>query len=188
MTSVSQGCAGIVPISSQRPSFLRSESNRRWTVAVADVPDDMLVAELERLRKMGMRAGEVHGVRPQIPFSEEMMIERSKHGKLGENGTATIAEEVEADEIEWGFARRAILCCREFGEDREKLSSSVARPFRWKCTHFFLSLSSYPAGSWTEYMFTDFRRGSNFAPPVPPQTHFRLEAPQLTLFGKTLRP
>ncbi len=113
MTSVSQGCAGIVPISSQRPSFLRSESNRRWTVAVADVPDDMLVAELERLRKMGMRAGEVHGVRPQIPFSEEMMIERSKHGKLGENGTATIAEEVEADEIEWGFARRAILCCRE---------------------------------------------------------------------------
>ncbi len=49
---------------------------------------------------------------------------------------------------------------------------------------FFLSLSSYPAGSWTEYMFTDFRRGSNFAPPVPPQTHFRLEAPQLTLFGR----
>lgn len=98
-----------------RPSFLRSESNRRWTVAVAEVPDELLVAELERLRKMGMRAGEVHGIRSPTFFADEGVHSNSNTArklKKLDNGTTTVAEEVE-DEIEWGYARRAILCCRE---------------------------------------------------------------------------
>lgn len=47
----------------KRPSILRTESNRRWTVAAADVPDDLFIEELERLRRMGLRAVEIHGAR-----------------------------------------------------------------------------------------------------------------------------
>lgn len=84
----------------QRPSFLRTESNRRWTVAVAEVPDEMFMEELERLRRMGLRAGEVHG------------SDRHAEKKKTEAGGAAITEEVE-DDSEWIDARRAILCCRE---------------------------------------------------------------------------
>lgn len=147
MTSPSHGCAGIQQ-ASQRPSFLRSESNRRWTVAVADVPDDMLVAELERLRKMGMRAGEVHGVRPPmpLPFSEDMIeMKGGRHGNLKdiENGTATIVEEVDEDEIEWGFARRAILCCRELVRTERTYQARLQDLYDGNvCNLYFVFISS----------------------------------------------
>jgi len=171
---------------SQRPSFLRSESNRRWTVAVADVPDDMLVAELDRLRKMGMRAGEVHGVRPLIPFSGEMMVE-GKDGKLKviENGAATIVEEVEEDEIEWGFARRAILCCRELVRTERSYQARLQDLFDGNVRILFVfPITLNFVGIWTELDCAGLRRGPLFDSSIRPRTHFRLKTTQLALFGR----
>ncbi|KAI5121309.1 hypothetical protein M0805_003776 [Coniferiporia weirii] len=122
--------------SSKRPSLLRTESNRRWTVAVADAPDDLFIEELERLRRMGLRAGDVHGIRntrhqhvqstnastmedaygelPMHAISEgHLDINQLEKSKLAERNTVVIQEVDAEDESEWLCARRAILCCRE---------------------------------------------------------------------------
>ena len=109
----------------KRPSILRTESNRRWTVAVADVPDDFFVEELERLRKIGrLRAVDVHGVR-KVRTEQVHTIEVDSNGNM-ETGIEVI-EKTEKEErhslviqnwspeeeSEWLHARRAIMCCRE---------------------------------------------------------------------------
>ena len=102
-----------------RPSFLRTESNRRWTVAVADVPDELLIEELERLRREGMRAGEVHG----DPSRSRVHSLQGMHAAVSEE-SAAMDESADVSEVthgapgleeeqEWVFARGAILCCRE---------------------------------------------------------------------------
>ncbi|KAH8120073.1 hypothetical protein DFH11DRAFT_1539299 [Phellopilus nigrolimitatus] len=117
---------------SKRPSLLRTESNRRWTVAVADVPDDLFLEELERLRRMGLRAGEVHSNQNQSasPFTPPVIVGRyethtcvnvGRHsetnwpekGKMVERNTVIVQEVGAEDETEWLHARRAIMCCRE---------------------------------------------------------------------------
>ncbi|THH05228.1 hypothetical protein EW145_g4950 [Phellinidium pouzarii] len=120
---------------SKRPSLLRTESNRRWTVAVADVPDDLFIEELERLRRMGLRAGDVHGVqdtrdhhmhpvrtlpgpimsetRSEVPAHRHVNINHSEDSKLADWNTVIVQEVGVEDELEWLSARRTILCCRE---------------------------------------------------------------------------
>lgn len=109
----------------QRPSFLRSESNRRWTVAVAEVPDEIFVEELERLRRMGMRAGELHAssdrlVEQGVPLyarssarQQDCMSWKVDVSKMALSDSTMAVELVEEDDLEWIDARRALLCCRE---------------------------------------------------------------------------
>ena len=120
----------------RRPSFLSSESSRRWTVAVAEVPDDLFVEELERLRRMGLRAGELHGVEPKSTYYHSLNSLNTRASTIGpESGqqhllgghmevhepkkanitdSTVVVEEFDVeDEMEWIHARRAILCCRE---------------------------------------------------------------------------
>lgn len=113
----------------KRPSILRTESNRRWTVAVADVPDDFFIEELERLRRMGrLHADDLHGVRTvqaeQVETVEVASI-KDGHGKWSTQVDIVKKTEREErhsvvmhtispeEESEWLHARRAILCCRE---------------------------------------------------------------------------
>ncbi|OCB86166.1 hypothetical protein A7U60_g6755 [Sanghuangporus baumii] len=112
----------------KRPSLLRTESNRRWTVAIADVPDDLFIEELERLRRMGLRAGDIHSVcsvshagyalssrkeahRGYLDGGEHLEVKQT--GKLSTPDAVLIQQVDTEDEMEWLFARRAILCCRE---------------------------------------------------------------------------
>ncbi|KAL5534478.1 hypothetical protein ACEPAG_940 [Sanghuangporus baumii] len=112
----------------KRPSLLRTVSNRRWTVAVADVPDDLFIEELERLRRMGLRAGDIHSVRSVSHAGYALSSRKEAHrGHLddgehlevkqtGKPNTpdAVLIQQVDTeDEMEWLYARRAILCCRE---------------------------------------------------------------------------
>ena len=118
----------LTTVRSQRPSILRTESNRRWTVAVADVPDDMFIEEFERLRRMGMRTGEVHGVQAKHSHASLLMptrtndisneeIEAQAHDAGRHVPTEQTDKEFEVitieDELEWTHARKAIMCCRE---------------------------------------------------------------------------
>lgn len=109
--------AGGSPI--MRPSFLRTESQRRWTVAVADVPDDLLIEELERLRRLGMRAGEVHG----NPSETNAYSLEDMHASMSDECVPVVDSAYASDfnhdapghgdDQEWAFARRAMLCCRD---------------------------------------------------------------------------
>ncbi|KAL5518732.1 hypothetical protein ACEPAH_415 [Sanghuangporus vaninii] len=115
-------------LSIKRPSLLRTESNRRWTVAVADVPDDIFIKELERLRRMGLRADDIHSVcsvshagyalssrkegrRGYLDGGEHLEVKQTEKSSTPD---AVLIQQVDTeDEMEWLFARRAILCCRE---------------------------------------------------------------------------
>lgn len=118
----------------QRPSFLRTESNRRWTVAVADVPDDLFIEEFERLRRMGLRVGEVLGQKLSQTSLNSTMKANAVHAvsdkrsevemhdaghyvtvdQLEKRDSAVVEVHLAAeDELEWTHARRAIMCCRE---------------------------------------------------------------------------
>ncbi|EJD04202.1 uncharacterized protein FOMMEDRAFT_27963 [Fomitiporia mediterranea MF3/22] len=114
----------------KRPSLLRTESNRRWTVAVADVPDDLFIEELDRLRRMGLRAGDIHGFHNVMQTSHTLppsaaarkgsgggknteTLEASQLQRNKSSNTVLVQEIGVEDEMEWLHARRAILCCRE---------------------------------------------------------------------------
>ena len=106
-----------------RPSLLRSESNRRWTVAVADSPEDVIVEELERLRRLGLCAGDVHGGRYTSELTSEGAQENPKASHTSRllsscnepelRSTLSVDRVNVEDELEWIHARFAIFCCRE---------------------------------------------------------------------------
>ena len=108
-----------------RPSFLRTESNRRWTVAVADVPDELLIEEIEYLRRLGMRADELHGNPDRRKMHSLYNLRSSMNGEYEGNHDMEESAEVSSlkhtdtdtteltEEEEWIYAQRAILCCKE---------------------------------------------------------------------------
>lgn len=136
-----------------RPSFLRTESNRRWTVAVAEVPDELFVEELDRLRRMGMRAGEVHGAGiggygyGSDFGNDEDPVEKARAPAHYEPdgaaqplpGTLSEAE----DDSEWVNARRAMLCCRELVRTERsylaRLQQLIDGDVRHPCYHILAS-------------------------------------------------
>ncbi|KAF8527549.1 hypothetical protein BU17DRAFT_61682 [Hysterangium stoloniferum] len=104
------------------PSFLRTVSNRRWTVAVSDASEEALLAELERLRSVGWGlgwSGELIDHAHAHQKRERLSGEVGEKGEPGE-GTAEGQEE-EPERCEWGkveteawlSARQALMVCRE---------------------------------------------------------------------------
>ncbi|KIJ53476.1 hypothetical protein M422DRAFT_241718 [Sphaerobolus stellatus SS14] len=90
-----------------RPSFLRTQSNRRWTLAVSETPEDQLLHELDRLRSIGWGLG----------FQGELFRRDERMpGVDGINdvGGVNVGEKWRKEEMEeWLGARKALLVCRE---------------------------------------------------------------------------
>lgn len=96
-------------------------------MAVADVPDDFFVEELERLRRIGrLHARDVHAIRTvQTERTQTVGVVSIKDEHEDQSTQINIIEETEEhcsvvrqpvdpeEESEWLHARRAILCCRE---------------------------------------------------------------------------
>ena len=95
-------------------------------MAVADVPEDLLLEELERLRRMGLRAGDIHGVRSVVRAGESyggeacgetpdrFVREEAKEIRRTSTVNAVYIQQIESEEeTDWLYARRAILCCRD---------------------------------------------------------------------------
>ena len=91
-------------------------------MAIAEASEELFVAELDRLRRMGMRAREVHGV---ISFPAEKIApdllnldaldQNINHIAFEPNNSEIWPASTESpeDEEEWMHARRALLSCRE---------------------------------------------------------------------------
>lgn len=119
----------LPPVSSEtRPSFLRSPSNRRWTLAVSETPENELVEELERLRRIGWALG-FQGELVKVKGEEEvkngdldMEVVTETNGNVtgrrqeSNPSSSSIPSNVKwrKEEMEqWLIARKALLVCRE---------------------------------------------------------------------------
>ena len=87
-------------------------------MAVADVPDDLFIEELERLRRMGLRAGDIHGIQKSssanyaIKDSSDRLLDTKRMERMSTQ--AVLVQEIGVeDEMDWLRARRAILCCMD---------------------------------------------------------------------------
>ncbi|GJJ13357.1 hypothetical protein Clacol_007609 [Clathrus columnatus] len=114
-------------VSPTRPSFLRTPSNRRWTLAVSETPEEELLAELERLRRVGWALGfqgELVKVRNEeerrsIDLNIETEAESRADGNGGQMSHPTPGNRSpnvkwRKEEMEqWLVARKALLVCRE---------------------------------------------------------------------------
>jgi len=113
-----------------RPSFLRTQSNRRWTLAVSETPEDELVKELDRLRSIGWGLG----------FQGEIFRMEDRNGVSEGEGSGNGWKKEEMDE--WLVARKALLVCREivrtektYKEGMEKLQRGEVSIFLFLCAH-----------------------------------------------------
>jgi hypothetical protein len=108
-------------------------SIRRWTLAMADVPDEVLVQELEKMRmegreqssfKHGTKAKEtdkgkgewrIGGEDDDASSDEDDSPEQSTAMHQSQSSSSSHAPMLTSalDDREWKTARRALLCCRE---------------------------------------------------------------------------
>ncbi|KZT08651.1 uncharacterized protein LAESUDRAFT_47174 [Laetiporus sulphureus 93-53] len=144
---------------------------RRWTLAMADVPDEILVQELDKLRKetanRRSRSGKMrtptassnghsdyaHGEQSFFTGSEEWKV-GGPHFQVGPESDSedeeddTIEEmDIEDDEEEWRAARRALLCCRELVRTERNYQARLRQLLNEQSSHplFSLLLSYVPA-------------------------------------------
>lgn len=147
-------------------SFLESDpmAMRRWTLAMADVPDEVLVQELDNLRKnaavkrarrksrtplqsdSGHTTESTYSVSPTSPWRPGV------HFRLGgdsdsedevdgeEDDEALYGFENDADEEEWKAARRALLCCRELVRTERSYQARLRELMNSQSSHPFFSL------------------------------------------------
>lgn len=116
----------LSPVSSSetRPSFLRSPSNRRWTLAVSETPENELVEELERLRRIGWALG-FQGELVKVKNEDlDMEVVTETNGNVTgrrqvsnpnpSSGSIPSNVKWRKEEMEqWLVARKALLVCRE---------------------------------------------------------------------------
>ncbi|KAF8585141.1 hypothetical protein K439DRAFT_1084974 [Ramaria rubella] len=105
-----------------RPSFLRSQSNRRWTLAVSEAPEEELVEELDRLRDVGWSLG----------FQGELIRVKDKRVKAQSDdgdppGQATGINWEKEELEEWLVARKALMVCREIVRTEKSYREGLVR-------------------------------------------------------------
>lgn len=139
-----------------RPSFLRSPSNRRWTLAVSETPEDELVEELERLRRTGWALGfqgelvkikgEEVSSRSTDLDAESMKLNggmangyQASSSSLG-NAPSHVKWRKEEME-EWLIARKALLVCREIVRTEKTYRESLETLQRGEVNQIFRDVS-----------------------------------------------
>ncbi|TFY61967.1 hypothetical protein EVJ58_g4179 [Rhodofomes roseus] len=147
-------------------SFLESDpmAMRRWTLAMADVPDEILVQELDKLRKnavakkargksrtpaqsesghtaeSGCSTGSTSPWRSGVHFRLGGDSDSEEEGDGDEEDEALDGFENDADEEEWKAARRALLCCRELVRTERSYQARLRELLNAQSSHPFFSL------------------------------------------------
>ena len=137
---------------------------RRWTLAMADVPDEVLVQELDKLRKnaaakrarrksrtplqsesghtteSGYSVSPTSPWRPGVHFRLGGDSDSEDEGDGEEEDEALEGFENDADEEEWKAARRALLCCRELVRTERSYQARLRELMNSQSSHPFFSL------------------------------------------------
>ncbi|EPT03510.1 hypothetical protein FOMPIDRAFT_1047046 [Fomitopsis schrenkii] len=147
-------------------SFLESDpmAMRRWTLAMADVPDEVLVQELDKLRKnavarrvrrksrtplqsdSGHTTESAYSVSPTSPWRPGVHFRLGGDSDSEDEGDGEEDDEVldgfenDADEEEWKAARRALLCCRELVRTERSYQARLRELMSSQSSHPFFSL------------------------------------------------
>ncbi|KZT72901.1 hypothetical protein DAEQUDRAFT_808867 [Daedalea quercina L-15889] len=146
-------------------SFLENDpmAMRRWTLAMADVPDEVLVQELDKLRKgavtrkargkshtpaqsdSGHTVESNYSVSPSSPWRPGVQFRLGSDSDSEDEGDIEEDEilegfENEADEEEWKKARRALLCCRELVRTERSYQARLRELLNAQSSHPFFSL------------------------------------------------
>ncbi|KAH9929674.1 uncharacterized protein B0H18DRAFT_995694 [Fomitopsis serialis] len=163
--------SGSSPLNARAPqrksaSFLESDpmAMRRWTLAIADVPDEVLVQELDNLRKgaaakkaraksrtpaqsesghtaeSACSTGSTEPWRPGVHFRLGGASDSEDEGDGEEEEVLLEGFENEADEEEWKAARRALLCCRELVRTERSYQTRLRELLGAQSSHPFFSL------------------------------------------------
>lgn len=165
------------PRHTQRPpqthtSFLDSDpmAMRRWTLAMADVPDEVLVQELDKLWKEGRSRvsksrtptssqqghgsdydsrdwrpssfvyGNSSGSQWRTSTRFQLGGESDSEDEEGLEETVEEAEEDAEDAEEWRTARRALLCCRELVRTERNYQARLRQLLNAQSSHPMFSL------------------------------------------------
>lgn len=140
-------------------------------MAVADVPDDLFIEEFERLRRMGLRVGEVLGQKlSQTSLNSTMkanavhaVSEKRSEVEMHDAGHHVTVDQLEKhdsavvevhlaseDELEWTHARRAIMCCRELVRTERSYQARLQELADAQVRHLVLGLSSFVLMFWSD--------------------------------------
>ncbi|KAF9820065.1 hypothetical protein IEO21_01727 [Rhodonia placenta] len=158
--------------SATHTSFLDSDpmAMRRWTLAMADVPDEVLVQELDKLWKEGRSRvsksrtptssqqghgsdydsrdwrpssfvyGNSSGSQWRTSTRFQLGGESDSEDEEGLEETVEEAEEDAEDAEEWRTARRALLCCRELVRTERNYQARLRQLLNAQSSHPMFSL------------------------------------------------